>query len=628
MRRYIVTFAFALAFFVALATRGANPHSALSKDVWLKAQSKHFTLISDARESEIRGVATRLEQFREAFLRLFPPLIGNTSVPVTVILFKNDAEYTRFKPLYQGKPADVSGYFQSSGDAAYITLAVGRGDRSAYAIIFHEYVHALMSDGARPLPTWLSEGLAEYFSAFEVSGGGKRVWLGKAVASHARLLRERASLPLETLLAVDQASPFYIEAEKKNLFYAQSWALTHYLLHAGGGRRDQFRQFISALAQGEPTDKSFKLAFQTDYATVEQELKNYIRQGAYPVEEILLDQQIAFDAEMRALALSEAEVQAYLGDLLWRIHRSVDGEALLNRALSIDAKLAMAHLSLGTLRLRQNRYAEAQEHLRKAIAAGSQNHLAHYYYAFAIHRQQVDESQYVSEMSEDSVKEMRAALNRARQLNPNFADTYKLLAFINLVLGEGLDEALNLINRAISLAPHREDIIYTQAQIQMRRKDYAAARQIARRLAVAASKPDLRERASWMLENIAKIEERMAKMKAEGEQSTTPANSTSKRPPLPGENFQGDQVRGFLTRIDCDETSVTLTVSAQSRVFKLRSSQPQRLIFIRYTPDVPTSLTCGALNPAKPVIVTYRASPQANSDGEAIGVEFVKPDDL
>ncbi len=642
MQRHVVTFACAFALFVAIALlyAGSLFSAASAKDVWLRAQSKHFTLIGDASEKEILKVGARLEQFHEVitqvFSQIFPPSVLKSSIPITVIVFKNDSVYKPFKPLYQGRPADVSGHFQSSGDAAYIALAVGGEERDPYAVIFHEYVHALTSDGARPLPTWVSEGLAEYFSSFEAPGGGKKVRLGKAVASHARLLRERKPLSLETLLAVDQNSPFYIDADKKHLFYAESWALTHYLLHGGGARRrSEFREFINALAQGKRAAESFSRAFQTDFATVELELRNYISRGVYPAEEMAVAQPFGFAAEIETAALSEAEVQAYLGDMLWRIHRSEEGEAFLNRAISIDPALSMAHFSLGTLKLRQNRYSEAKRRLRHAVEAGSQNHLAHYYYALAIHRENADESQYVSDFPEGAVELMREALGRARRLNPDFADTYKQLAFINLVLGEELDEAVNLINRAIELAPEREDIVYTLAQIQMRRKDYAVARQIARRLASAAVKADIRDRANSMLENIVKIEELMAKIKAEsaarGGHASGGDDPASTRPPLPGQRFKGDQVRGYLTRIDCDDGSITLTVRSESRLFKFHTLQRGQLIFIRYTPEIPTSVTCGPISPAKPVIVTYRRSPQsgfANIDGEPIGVEFVKPDGL
>lgn len=638
MRRHIVTFALALALFLtAWSPFAAPPGSATAKNLWLKAQSAHFTLIGDASEKEIRNVGMRLEQFREAslqiFSQIFSPLVINSSVPINVIVFENDSAYKPFKPLYQGRPAEVSGHFQSSGDVAYIALAAGRSVANPYAIIFHEYVHALTSGDSlsagpgaslpTPLPTWVSEGLAEYFSSFEVTGGAKKGRLGAALASHVRLLRERALIPLETLLAIDQDSPFYVETDKKSLFYAESWALTHYLLRPGG-RRAQFRQFIGALAQGNPADLSFKQAFQTGYATIERELKNYISQGVYPIEDVTFAQKLEIKTEASTAPLSDAEVQAYLGDLLWRIHRSVDGEAYLNRAVSIDPGLALAHQSLGTLRLQQNRYAEAQGHLRRAIDAGSKDYLAHYYYAFAIHREQAGEGQYVSDFPESSVKEMRAALRLAGQLNPDFADTYKLSAFIEMVRGEDLGEAISLINRAISLAPHRGDIVYTLAQIQLKRKDYAAARQTALTL-VNNAKSDIRERANSMLENIAKIEERLAKMKAEGADGAPRPSA----PPLPGQRFQGDQVRGLLTRIDCDDAGVTLTVTTEARSFKFRATQPGQLILVRYTPDVPTSIICGAINPARPVIVTYRSparSAGADSDGEPIGVEFIKPD--
>src|SRR6266545_1701185 len=131
MRRHIVTFAFAFALFVAVWPPFAARPGSAARDVWLKAQSTRFTLIGDASEKEIRNVGMRLEQFREAF----SPSVIDSSVPITVVVFKNDSEYRPFKPLHQGKPADVSGHFQSSGDVAYIALAAGRGGGNPYAVI-------------------------------------------------------------------------------------------------------------------------------------------------------------------------------------------------------------------------------------------------------------------------------------------------------------------------------------------------------------------------------------------------------------------------------------------------------------------------------------------------------------
>src|SRR5215470_11802451 len=139
MRRHIVTFAFAFALFVAVWPRFAARPCSAARDVWLKAQSTSFTLIGDASEKEIRDVGMRLEQFREALSQIFSQIFSrsviDSSVPINVIVFKNDSEYSPFKPQRQGSPADVAGHFQSSGDVAYIALAARRGRVNPYAVI-------------------------------------------------------------------------------------------------------------------------------------------------------------------------------------------------------------------------------------------------------------------------------------------------------------------------------------------------------------------------------------------------------------------------------------------------------------------------------------------------------------
>ena len=42
-------------------------------------------------------------------------------------------------------------------------------------------------------------------------------------------LRQQRLLPLTTLLKVDHNSPYYHEDNKGSVFYAESWALVHYL---------------------------------------------------------------------------------------------------------------------------------------------------------------------------------------------------------------------------------------------------------------------------------------------------------------------------------------------------------------------------------------------------------------
>src|SRR5437763_43525 len=91
-----------------------------AKEQWYALHSKNFYLIGNASEKNIREVATRLEQFREAFTKVFPSTKSAAAQPVTVIVFKNHASFVPFMPIHNGKTLDVAGYFQASDEGRYI----------------------------------------------------------------------------------------------------------------------------------------------------------------------------------------------------------------------------------------------------------------------------------------------------------------------------------------------------------------------------------------------------------------------------------------------------------------------------------------------------------------------------
>lgn len=623
--------------------RGSASSAPGAKDTWLSVRSKHFMLVGNAGEKDIRKVGVRLEQFRDVFSRIFAKSKANSAIPITVVVFKSDGAFTPYKPLYKGKPASVSGYFQSGEDVNYILLTSEVRETDPYAVIFHEYVHALTSDNSRPLPPWLSEGIAEYYSSFAVDSDEKKVSLGKAIANHVLYLREQKFLPLQRLFAVDHGSPEYNERDRQGVFYAQSWALVHYMLLGDNGKRQpQFIRFVNALAAGEPVDDSFKQIFQTDYATLEKDLRNYIGRNAYYVQTLTFNEKLSFDADMQTAPLSEAETQYYLGDVLCRIRRREEGEEYLKRAVALDPKLAPALAALGINSLRRNQFAEALIYLEQAVAANSQNHLAHYYYAYTLYRQVYNERELGGSMPEDKLKLIRAALDSAIQLAPDFPETYNLLGITYMATGENLGAGVNALKKAMSIAPGREDYAMTLAQLYMRQEKLAEARQVAEPLARDASRPEIRSRAESMLETITRIEQFKAQSSASHGAQTPSAGSgetvtptSSPRigetatplpsPPTLRRRFEGEKVEGVLTRVDC-EKGITLTIKSGDKTIKLNTTSPDRVKFISYVPGASGEITCGPINPPKQVTVTYRASTDAKSPfiGEPLAVEFVK----
>jgi hypothetical protein len=121
--------------------------------------------------------------------------------------------FTPFKPLYQGKPVASAGSFVGRQDANYIAV-VTEGDVDRMRIVFHEYAHLVISNVLRHVPAWLSEGLAEFYSTYELRGGREAV-LGRVIPYHLQRLQETRLLKLDELLSVDRQFPLYNEKDRR-----------------------------------------------------------------------------------------------------------------------------------------------------------------------------------------------------------------------------------------------------------------------------------------------------------------------------------------------------------------------------------------------------------------------------
>lgn len=619
----------------------ARAVSNASGEGWTRVRSKHFLVLGQAGEGEARRVATGLEQYHAAFARLLPVEHFDSPVPTTIIVFRDDREYAPFKPLYRGQTASgVAGYFQPGDEVNYITLAAdGEGARRGpSSTLLHEYTHLLINNYFRLAPLWLAEGLAEYYSTARLSDDKKRLTLGRPVKQREQALSVQPLLPLAELFAVNNESPHYFEQAKRGLFYAQSWALVHYLLNGGGGaRRGQLARFLALLSDGTPDREAFRLAFATDLEGMAAELSSYARRAGYPERSESFERALDFDAELSARPLTEAEALAHLGDLLLHSRRPEEAEVYLRRALELDAAHPAAHTSLGILRLRQNRLEEARQHLSEAIKADPQNHLAYYHYADALQREGlgVDLSDVSVRGYEEKTRLIRAALRRAIKLAPSFLESYRLLATVDLERGGEPDEAEALPKHALTLAPRRHEFTLLLAQARSDKAEFAAARELAETAARQSGDPLVREQALKVLALIAAREERAARLKAQADESARLADSTrvATQPcdmPDPGPQykklrFDGEQVCGQLKSIECADEGVVLMVEAGGRSLRLRAEAFNLVRFVTYTTAVKGHVACGARDPAVLVLVTYRSKKDSKTgfDGVPVAVEFI-----
>jgi tetratricopeptide (TPR) repeat protein len=643
-----------------VATLAFLPSSTSAKDDWIRVQSENFHLIGNASEKEVRRVATRLEQFREVFKRLFPRLQFVSPVPTTVIVFRSAKSFTPYKPVNaEGKTTKwIAGYFQSGESSNYILLSTEGENEQTYQTIFHEYLHFLVNNsfGRSRIPPWFNEGIAEYYQQFAIENDQK-VKFGNLNESHLLTLQRSKLIPFETYFNIDYYSLHQQGGHGANIFYAQSWAFVHYLLHGNrGARRAQLDTFLSAIIGGMKPQEAFQKTFATDYASMEKELKQYVEQRQFFGTVVTLSEKLTFDDKMATSPMSEPEAKAFLGDLLVNSNRLTEAEAHLNEALVDDSpQAAFASTTLGMVRMRQKRFSEARQLLEKALANETSNHLVYYRYAYLLSREAEGADGMFRSFSDDSTTKMREALRKAIKLNPGFPETYGLLAFISLVRDDEVDEAIGYINTALKLSPGNEDYILHLSALYSRKKEFDKAHQMADAVYRTSQEPYVRSRAQGILRNIDSFRQFAEYQKQAGQNaSVLPPRGVimvdAEKPPTeeelaklqkqarmeslngalralkPGEK----RILGLLSKIDCGRSGITYTVNADGQNIILTTKDFQGLELMAFVPtenDTPISCS-GLLKPLRAVISFVPSSDaKLKTSGELVAIELV-PDDF
>lgn len=612
-----------------------------AKDDWLRIQSKNFQLVGNAAEKDLRRVATKLEQFRVVFTQLFPNMKFNSPIPTRVVVFKDRKTFDQFKPIEW-----ATGYFQPGEDVNYIVLTIEGNEAETFPTIFHEYTHFLIDNslGRANIPPWFNEGIAEYYERFLIENDQK-VTLGGLNEAHLRLLQQKDFIPFETFFAFDYYSLHRQTKRGAQLFYAQSWIFLHYLLQGNGGaRKAQFGKFVDLLLLGNKPKDAFQQAFQNDYAAMESELKRYAAQKNFTGTIVPFKEKLIFDNQMQIFPVTEAEAKAFQGDLLYHTRHFDEAEKVLNEALALDANSSIAITALGLVKMRQKKFVEAKNYLEKAILADAQNYLAFFSYAFILSREGMTDYGFASGYSVADAEKIRENLRKAINLNPNFAESYNLFAFINVVRNEELGEAIEMIKKALAIAPGNQRYSLRLAELYFRQEDFSAARSLAQKILQTASNDELKIYAENTVRNINSLEKQLDDIKNYEKREQDEAISDT---PLSDEEIarrrekamleslnatlrtpKRDEKRllGYFTKIDCQPEQIIFSVKTDNQIFELKSDSFDTLTLVSFESKlVDSEFGCGVIKKENLAVITFRPSADTKSKitGEIVSVEFV-----
>jgi tetratricopeptide (TPR) repeat protein len=449
MKRYVLPL-LALSLFLSVLPAHALPR----QEPWIEVRTANFTLFSNAGEPQARRVGADLERLRDALAQLSPGLVLNSPVPTYVFVFKNAAALQPYLRTFNGQPLSSAGYFLSTQWANYVAVnGDRRGDEKG--IVYHEYLHYVLRNNYASLPLWLHEGLAEYYSTFAVGKDEARI--GLPVQQHVDWLRQHPLIPLAALLAVDERSPEYNESSRRGAFYAESWALVHYLISGNPERRRQAAELLRLAQTGTLPAKLFGEAFGNDPAALERELRTYVK--SYTFNSTRLPLRAEANLAMEARPLPWADVLYRLGDLLANLsqggddHRAAAGEHF-RAALAVQPNHGPALAGLGYLEELSGNRQEARALYEKAAQLAPDDFLIQYRYAAILLKDDEDL---------DSLRKARAALARAVRLRPDFGEAWAQLGYTYQREDVLPAEAVQALETAHRLLPSRMEIAYNLA---------------------------------------------------------------------------------------------------------------------------------------------------------------------
>lgn len=238
----------------------------LAQAKWLKAESPRFIVYSESGERTLREYAEKLEAF-DSVLRYLHRM-DITGVPPRKLEIYLVADNKGLREVEPRLSEMVAGFYAPGmGDV----FAMAIRDRESDSVLLHEYAHHFMLQYFPfGYPAWLVEGYAEYFMSTTIRGD--RIEVGRPNDTRAYSLLQSRWIPMAEVLGKTTSE---LKAGEVDNFYAQSWAVTHYMM-SDPGRYQQLQAYMKAVGDGADPVKSMQDVVGMDLTVFEKKVRAYV----------------------------------------------------------------------------------------------------------------------------------------------------------------------------------------------------------------------------------------------------------------------------------------------------------------------------------------------------------------
>ena len=442
---------FFLAALLCLPARGADkdkekkPEKEKKEKIepWVEIRTPHFIVAADGGEKTARRIAEEFESLVRVIQATMPNSRVSSGIPVRIVAPRDAKSFGRAFPdfPYDKNHEQPPGLFFSGPEKTYIGVRTNASGHFPYMEIFQNYGREILKRSYRNLPPWLEEGYSTVYG--DVTFGDRGPRLERPDPEDLSVLYESPLLPLDLVLHVDRASPYYSPGNKQSVYFAESRVLVHFLIsdpQFTGAK--SLERYITAVQNGGDSLQAAREAFG-DLNQLQSKLDAYVKQvNGQPAE--LPVSGGGGDSAGSARTLSAAQIEARTADFLALRGRNEDAQDKLEEAIMSEPGLAEAEQSLGFILLKKNDVDEAQKHFDRAVQLDSNDALNFYGQGLAA----------VAKAGNAAVPPGAVdAFEKTVSLNPDFAPGWENLAMLYSQRNEMLAKALADAKRAAALAP-------------------------------------------------------------------------------------------------------------------------------------------------------------------------------
>ena len=241
------------------APKGSRPDPKGIGGNLVKYDSPIYAVYTDVAEEDAKEAVIRMNKMAFEYHERTKALFGgqiNQQLPF--YLFNNADDY-----LNASKMPGSAGVF--TGDALMaraIRAQDGRIGMGTWHVTqhegFHQFVYAVIRG---EIPTWVNEGLAEYFGEGLFTGDG----MVTGIVSNGRMKRVQKEIEEGQFISIkDMMLMTHAQwnARLEITHYDQAWSMVHFLATAEKGKyQDAFARFLQLIGKGSQWEKAWVAAF-------------------------------------------------------------------------------------------------------------------------------------------------------------------------------------------------------------------------------------------------------------------------------------------------------------------------------------------------------------------------------